>query len=171
MLKQYLETGKITGTHGLRGEMRVQPWCDSPEFLTGFKTLYLDPQGKEPLHVLSLRPHGNMVLLRAEGVESIEMAERYRGRVIYLARADVALGEDCYFVQDLLGCRVFDADSGAEYGEVTDVSKTGANDVWHITKQGTETLIPVIPDVVLRTDVEAGRIEIRPLKGMFSDAD
>lgn len=170
-MKQFLETGKIVGTHGLKGEMRVQPWSDTPGFLTSFNRLYLDPDGMESLKVSSCREHGNIVLLKAEGINDISSAEKYRNKVIYIDRRDVKLEKGSYFVQDLIGCDVFDADSGEKYGCVTDVSKTGANDVWHIDIRGREYLIPVIPDVVISTDVENGKITIRPLKGLFDDED
>ena len=71
-----------------------------------------------------------------------------------------------------IGCRAEDANSGKVYGTVTDVSQTGVNDVWHITDDnGTETLIPAIPDVVSSVDVENGIVLITPLKGLFSDED
>ena len=80
--------------------------------------------------------------------------------------------EGTYFVQDLLGLEVFDADTGTRYGEISDVTQTGANDVYHIRgENGKEVLIPAIADVVLETDVENGRMVIRPLKGLFDDED
>lgn len=169
MLKPFLETGKITGTHGVRGEMRVHPWCDTPEFLTRFKRLYLDEKGERYITVQRARVHANMVILKAEGVDDIPSAEKLRNKVIYIDRNDVQLDEGAAFVQDLIGCKVTDADSGVEYGVVCDVSETGANDVWHISTGSGEVLIPAIPDVVCDVDVNAGAITIRPLKGLFDD--
>lgn len=171
MPKDYLETGKVVGAHGVRGELRVQAWCDSPDFLTKFKRLYLSADGSGVLEILSARAHGNLVLVKARGVDTIEEAERLRGKTLYLRRGDVTLEEGRYFVQDLIGCRVLDADSEEPLGTVTEVSQTGANDVWHIAKDGKEYLIPAIPDVVLAVDTEAGTVVIRPLKGIFDDAD
>ena len=170
MKKQYIDTGEIVGTHGLRGEMRVQPWSDAPAFLTRFSTFYLDDKGRTSLKVRSARVHKNIVLLTAEGVGSIEAAERLRGKVLYFDRDEVELEEGRHFVQDLIGCEVFDADTGARYGELTDVMSTGANDVWQGTdEQGRDYLVPVIPHVVLSVDVEQGRVELRPLEGIFDE--
>ncbi len=171
MLKPFLETGKITGTHGVRGEMRVHPWCDSPEFLTKFKRLYLDDKGEKYIKVVRSRAHGNMVILKAEGIDDIPSAEQLRNKIVYINRKDVKLTDGANFVQDLIGCRVVDADNGAEYGTLSDVSETGANDVWHIMTANGEVLIPAIPDVVCEVDVESGVITIRPLKGLFDDAN
>lgn len=169
MKQRYLETGEITGTHGVKGEMRLYPWCDTPSCLSGVKRLYLDPEGTTWLEVVHARVHGNMVLLKAKGVDDIPAAERLRGKTVYLDREEVALDEDSYYIQDLIGCRVIDADTGVAYGVVSDVSKTGANDVWHIRQEAREVLIPAIPDVVIDVDVEAERVTIRPLKGLFDD--
>ena len=169
MVKQYLETGRIVGTHGVRGEMRVEPWSDSPESLCRLKALYLDG-GKRKLDIVSIRPHKSMVLLKVQGVDSMEAAQAMRGTVLFLNRDDVRLEEGRHFVQDLIGLKVVDADNGNQYGELTDVSRTGANDVYHLRScDGEETLIPAIPDVVLRIDLEQGVMEIRPLRGLFDE--
>ena len=173
MIKQFLEIGQIVSTHGIKGELRVQPWCDSPEFMKKFKTLYFDRDGKTAKKVLSCRPHGNIVILSLEDVDSVEKAQALRNRVLYMNRDDARLKNGQYFIQDLLDCTVVDADDGERvYGVISDVSQTGANDVWHITdKDGNEYLIPAIPPVVIDTDVESGIIQIRPLKGIFDDED
>ena len=170
MLKRFLETGQITSTHGVRGEVRVQPWCDSPEFLTRFSTLYLDADGTRTLMVQKARVHGNVAVLKIKGIDTIEQAQCYRGKTLYMERSDAVLPEGHYYVQDLIGCRVFDADTNVTYGCISDVSKTGANDVWHIQDEsGKEFLIPSIPDVVISVDVEQEKVMIRPLKGIFDD--
>lgn len=171
MLKQFLEVGQIVSTHGVKGEVRVNPWCDSPEFLKKFKTLYFDKNGEESVKVRS-RVHGNIVLMTIEGVSSVEEAAKLRNKVLYMNRDDANIGINSFFIQDLIDCRVLDADSGKEYGVLTDVSETGANDVWYITDENKkEYLIPAIPDVVISTDVVKGEILIRPLKGIFDDED
>lgn len=172
MIKDFLEIGKITGTHGIKGEMRVQPWCDTPEFMSSFKVLYLDKKGEKPMKV-KCRPNGHMVILKAEGVNTIEEASRYREKVLFMKRSDAQIPEGHYFIQELIDCKVIDADDESKtYGTLTDVSMTGANDVWHITDENEkEYLIPAIPPVVIDTDVVNGIIKIRPLKGIFDDED
>lgn len=171
MKQQYIETGKITGTHGIRGEMRVQPWCDFPEDLLEYETLYLDGQGKETLQVTLARVHKNMVILKAKGIDTIEQAAKYRDRVVYLNRDDLDLEEGSYLIADLMGCEVFHSQTNQSLGIISEVSATGANDVWHIKKEGKEYLIPAIPTVVDSVDIEEGRVIITPLKGIFEDED
>ncbi len=171
MKKKYLEVGKIVGTHGLKGEVRIEPWCDSPEFLARFRRLY-DKDGKE-IKVRSARAHKNITIVLLEGVSSIEEADLLRGRIVYINRDDVRLPEGVCFVQDLIGLDAEDADSGEFYGKVTDVIQTGANDVYQITKDGRDYLIPKIPDVVSQVDIDGGKILINTkiVGGLFDDED
>lgn len=169
MIKDYLEIGKITSTHGIKGEMRVQPWCDSPEYMKKFKTLYLDKKGEKPVTVSS-RPNGNMVIMKMQGVDTVEQASKFRDKILYMKRSDAHLPDGTWFIQELIDCTVVDADDDSKiYGIISDVSETGANDVWHIKQNDKEYLIPAIPSVVISTDVVKGIIKIRPLKGIFDD--
>ena len=173
MIKEFLEIGEIVGTHGIRGELRFNPWCDSPEFVSKFKTLYYDSNGSCAAQIKSARPHGNIVLLSIKDIDTVEKAQKMRGKILYMKRSDSKLPDGHYFIAELIGCTVYDADNPEKvYGMLTDVSATGANDVWHITDEaGKEYLIPSIPDVVIETDVAENRIVIRPLKGIFDDED
>ena len=170
MLLSYLEVGQIVGTHGIAGEMRVQPWCDSPDFLTKFKTLYTDKNGENAVKVKSSRVHKNIVLIKLPGITTIEQAERMRGKVLYISRKDADIADGEWFIQELIGCTVFDADTGKDYGILSDVSKTGANDVWHIKKDGKEYLLPAINDIIANVDVANEKVEIHSIiKGIFDD--
>ncbi|WP_066453974.1 ribosome maturation factor RimM [Anaerotruncus rubiinfantis] len=169
MKKQFLECGKIVTTHGIKGEVRVQPWCDGPDFLTDFETLYFD-RGEKPFTVERARAHKNVVVLKIAGVDTVEDAVKLRSRTVYVNRDDVELAEGESFVQDLIGCVVTDIDTGAAYGEIYDVMQTGANDVYCLKdEKGTERLVPAIPSVVLERDLDAGIVKIRPLEGLFDD--
>lgn len=171
MIKKYLETGKIVGTHGIRGMVRVQPWSDSGEFLTEFKRFFLSPDGDNELNAQKIQPHGGVVLVAFKGVETVEQAESLRGKLLYISRDDITLPEGRYFIEELIGCGVFDADSGENYGEISEVSQTGANDVWHIKSGEKEYLLPAIDEVIVSVDPENERLEIRPMKGIFDDED
>jgi 16S rRNA processing protein RimM len=170
--KQFLEIGKITNVHGLQGEVKVIPWCDSAAFLCSFDTLYLEG-GARPVQVLRAREQQNMVIMALEGCRTREQAEAMRGQVLYMNRDEVELEEGCYFVQDLVGLRVVDADNGRVYGCIREVMQTGANDVYAVydSEKKKEYLIPAIPQVVLETDLAAGVMTIRPLEGLFDNAD
>ena len=170
MLKQYLEAGKIVGSRGLRGELRVEPWCDSAEFLCRFRKLYWKA-GEEEVRVKTARVHKNMALLTLEGIETVEQADLLRGRILYLDRHDCRLEPGRCFIQDMLGLTVLDADNQAVcYGKLTVVYQTGANDVYEVTgEDGKQYLIPAIPDVIIGKEIERGRLLIRPLEGLFDE--
>ena len=171
MKNPFLEAGRVVGTHGVRGELRVEPWCDSARFLTGFSEFYWDG-GKEKVKVVSSRPHKNLLLLKLEGIDTVEQGDALRGRVLFLNRKDVKLPEGRFFVQDLIGLSAVDADDGCVYGKVTDVFPTGSNDVYQVTDEdGKNYLVPAIRDVVVRVVVDAGVMELRPMRGIFDDAD
>lgn len=166
-MKQYIETGKIVTTQGLKGEARVEPWCDDPAFLTTLDSLHVGKPGNE-VQAEYARVQKNMVILKLRGVDTIEQAAALRGSVLYVHRDKIPLEEGQYLIQDILGLEVFDAQSGERYGVVSNVTSTGANDVYHIAfADGSVKLIPVIPQVVRRVDIAGGRIEITPLEGLF----
>ena len=170
MKKQFLDSGKIVGTHGIKGEVRIDPWCDSPAFLAAFKKLYLDERGETFIKVKS-RPHKNVTLCKIEGVDTVEAAERLRGKIVYIDRDDIRLDEGVHFVQDLIGLEVRDFDTNEVLGTLTDVLRTGANDVYEITRDGKKYLAPVIDEVVREINVDGGYVLLSPMKGIFDDAD
>ena len=165
---KFLEAGQIVGTHGVRGEVRVQPWCDSPQQFATFKKLYWDKEGKQPVK-LRARPHKNVALALLEGVDTVEKAQVLRGKMLYVDRKDLKLPKDHYLVQDLIGLTVVDADTCATYGTLTDVSQTGANAVYHMATEKGEVLIPAIPDVVIEIDFKKDILRLRPMKGLLDD--
>lgn len=122
-MKEFLECGKIVSTHGVRGEVKAEVWMDSPEEMTALKTLYLDG-GKTPLTVKGARVHKNMVLLTLAGVETPEAGSALRQKVLFARREVIPLEKGQYFLQDLLGCEVKDADTGKEYGKLCDITET-----------------------------------------------
>ena len=169
MFQNFLQAGKIVGTHGVRGEIRVQPWCDSPSFLTQFKKIYTDKDGLAFLNIKQSRAHKNICLLKVDGIDTIDQAEALRGKVLYIDRNDCKLPKGSYFIEDIIGCTVLDSETNEEYGKISDVSQTGANDIWHISRNNKEYLIPNVPTFVSRVDINEGVVYITPLEGTFDD--
>ncbi len=170
MRKEFLEVGKIVGTHGVRGMVRIQVWADSVDFLCGVKKLYLKG-GESALKIEKIQPHGNVAIAKLCGVDSIEDAEKLRNRILFIKRDNAELADGRYFVSEIIGAEVFDADTDALLGTLSDVTQTGANDVWHIQNGENEYLVPAIEDVLVSVDIDSDIIKIRPLKGIFSDED
>ena len=122
MLKQYLEAGRIVATHGIRGEVRMEAWCDSAEFIRPLRRFYR--ADGSVMEVESSRVHKGMLLVKFKGVDTATQGDLLRGVVLSLDRNDVSLPQGRYFVQDLLGASVQDADSGRVYGKTCTVCGT-----------------------------------------------
>ncbi len=166
MKKEYLEAGKIVNTHGIRGEVKIMPYTDVPELLCEFERLFIG-KDKNEIIIERSRVAKNMVIAKLEGVDTPEQAEKLRNKILYMHRDDLELDEDTYFIQDLIGIEVKDADTGFVYGKITDVMQTGANDVYVIEGNGREYLVPAIADVVISTDIDENSMTIRALEGLF----
>ena len=165
MKNRFLEAGQIVNTHGIRGEVKIVPWCDSPEFLLQFDTLYLDGR---PVNVLEARVHKGNVLARLEGVEDVNAAMVLKGRTVFIDRTGVELPEGRHFIADLIGLNVVDADSGEALGVVADVLTPPAHEVY-VVKGEHEYLIPAVDEFVIETNVEGGYIKVRLIEGMRTD--
>ncbi|MGN1119808.1 MAG: ribosome maturation factor RimM [Oscillospiraceae bacterium] len=169
-MKRFIETGKIVATQGIRGEVRVQYYSDEPEVLCDFDVLYLDA-GKKALSITRAHPHKNVVVMKIEGIDTIEQAQPLIGKTLYIDREDTELDEGVYFVQDIIGLTVKDADTGKVYGKITDVYQNGAADVYSMKQpDGSELMFPCIDEVVLSIDTQGGEMVIRPLPGLFEGA-
>ena len=166
MKKEFLEAGKIVNTHGIRGEVKIMPYTDTPELLAEFDRLFMG-RNKDEVTIVRSRVFKNMVIAKIEGVDTPEDAEKLRNKLLYMHRDDLELGEDTYFIQDLIGMEVRDADSDELYGVIDDVMQTGANDVYVVKSGDKELLVPAIADVVISTDIDGNVMTIRPLDGLF----
>lgn len=165
MLQQFLEVGKVTNTHGVMGEVRVQPWADSPEFLCQFKTLYVD-QAHWPIKVERARVHKNMVILKLEGVIDVPSALAMRNAVLYIDRADVKLPEGSFFLADIYGLEVRDAETGNILGKVEDVLTLPANNVYVVKGGERELMIPAVPQFIEETNIEEGYLRVKLMEGL-----
>jgi len=159
--KQYLEAGRIVNTHGVRGEVRIEPWADDAAFLTRFKRFYMDGA---PIRVRSARVHKNMVIAALEGVEDVNAAMALKGRVIFIDRKDVKLPKGKVFLQDILGAKVV-TEQGEELGVLEDVMDAPAASVL-VVKGEREILIPDVPAFVLGKDADEGVVTVRLIEGM-----
>lgn len=166
MRKDFLEAGKVVGTHGVKGDVRFQPWSDDSSFLNNIKTVYLTD--KTPLSIVSAKPHGNIIIVSFKDVNSIEEAEKLRNKIVLVKRDDLKIPEGRYFIDEIISSNVYNKNDEL-LGVLTDVSKTGANDVWHITRNDKEYLVPAIESVVISVDIDSERIVIDPMEGIFDE--
>ncbi len=160
--KEFLETGRIVNTHGVRGEVKIQPWADSPEFLQRFKTLYIDGA---PVGVRSAHVHKGNIIAALEGVESVNDAMRLKGKTIFIDRNDAVLPTGGYFIQDIIGAAVVDED-GKAVGTLKEVLNLPGSDVYVVAGPEREILIPAVPAFVLKVDPEADVITVHMMEGL-----
>ena len=162
-----LQTGKIVSTHGTRGEVKILPWADSPEFLLGFEQLYIDG---EPYRVAHARVHGTCVLCQFSGIDDINAAMALRNKVVSIDRAEASLPDGAVFVADLIGLRVLC--DGRELGTIAEVLQPPANDVYVVRGEGgREYMIPAVREFVEEVNVPAGFVRVRLIEGMATNAD
>ena len=170
-MQNYLPACKIVSTHGVRGEMKALPLCDGAAFLAKFKRLFTSADGAVETRVLGVRAQGNVILLRLDGVTDMDAARAQVGRTYYLAKADAKLPRGRYFIDDLLGCDVVDADTDRVYGQLTNVDRPAAQDIYTVTDgAGEEHMLPAVPEFVKKIDIDARKIFVTPIEGMFTDA-
>ena len=168
-MEDMLRIGVVTSPHGVKGELKVYPTTDDPDRFKQIKSLVVETaSGSFPMDVEGVKYFKNMVILKLSGIHSMNEAELYRNADLLILRSQSApLGENEYFIGDLLQMDVFLQD-GTRYGTLTDVLKTsGANDVYEITRlDGKTVLIPMIREVVKAVDVSGRRMTIDLLPGL-----
>ena len=159
--QRFIEAGKIVNTHGVRGEVTIQVWLDSPEFMKSFKTLYID---EKPVKMLSARPYKDMLIASLEGIGDVNAAMCLKNKTVCIDRKDARLPKGSYFLQDIIGAAVVD-EAGNEVGRLADIMETPASAIY-VVKGESEHLIPAVPEFVLSTDVKNGLITVHLIEGM-----
>ena len=170
MKQPYLECGKITNTHGVRGALKVESYCDTPKVLASLPQLFLKKNGIYEAHkVTKASVGGDKVILQFADVLTLDDAILFKGKTLYACREDLPLDEGAYFIADLYGLPVIDADTGRTYGEILSVDDMPSSEMYTIlTPQGKQVLFPAIPEFVVRVDVDTG-VYIRPIPGFFEE--
>ena len=159
--QSFVDAGKIVNTHGVRGEVRIEVWLDSPSLLKRCGRVFL---GGEEKKLLSAREHKGFLIAQLEGVADVNAAQALKNRVVQIARADARLPRGAFFLQDIIGASVVD-ESGAEVGTLAEVLELPTQRVY-VVRGETEHLIPAVPAFILNTDAEAGVITVRLIEGM-----
>lgn len=167
MRAAYLECGKIINTHGIDGAVKLESWCDSPDILADLERVFIK-EGNiyKQYDVLRASVFKQFVIAKLDGVKDIDAAQALVGTVIYAAREDFELGEGDYFIADLIGLDIIDADSGKVLGKLREVINRGASDIYVIDTPDGERMMPAVEEFVDRVVLDSG-IYVRPIEGMF----
>ena len=161
MRLEFLEAGEIVTTHGVRGEMKVLPWSDGPDFLLDFDRVCID--GKE-YKVESCRIQKTCNLLKLRGIDTVEDAQSLRGKTVNIYRCDAPA--ELIFAAELIGMRVIC--EGAEIGTITDVLDYPGNKVY-VVEGDHSYMIPAVKEFVLSTDMDANEMQVKLIEGMRTD--
>ena len=168
-MEQFLKVGVITSVHGIRGEVKVFPTTDDPRRFKKCKEVWIDPdQGKRALEIEHVKFFKQFAIIKFKGFGNPDEIMPYKGKELYVTRENaVPLGENEYYIADLIGIQVFD-EEGTLLGSLEDVIETGANDVYSVrTEDGREILIPAIRECILEVDIESRRMRVHIMDGLL----
>lgn len=160
-MKEYLEAGRIVNTHGIKGEVKIQSWANSPEFLLGFSHIYIDGR---PVKILSSRVHKSFLIAKLESADHINAAIKLKNKVIFIKRSDAKLESGEFFLQDIIGLPVITED-GTALGILKDVLSMPAQRIF-VVQGDREHLIPDVPEFILEKNLEEGFIKAALIEGM-----
>jgi 16S rRNA processing protein RimM len=164
-----LRIGKIAGTHGIRGHLRVQTFSEEYEALMALESVMLKgPDGRmDSFELASARPHGKKAVIALKGYDNINQVLHLVGREIFADREQFpVLPDGEYYWCDIIGIKVY-LDTGEFLGEITDIIPTGSNDVYVVQAEGKEVLVPAIESVVVSIDPEKGLMRVSLLEGLL----
>ena len=158
---RYIEAGRICNAHGVTGEVKIEVWLDSPQFMKKCGRIFIE--GRE-FKISSAKTHKGFLIARLEGIDDVNAAMSLKARTAYILRSDAKLPQGGYFIQDIIGARVQD-EQGREIGRLTEVLERPASNIY-VVQGEEEHLIPAVPEFIMSTDYEAGIITVRLIEGM-----
>ncbi len=162
MKKKYLETGRIINTRGVHGELKVEPWADSPSSLLQFGSFYIDSVEHK---VVSSKVYKDFVYIQFGDICTLDEAVKYKNKVIFIDRDDAKLPEGSWFIQDILGFSVVDNDSGDLIGTLDDVLDLPSGNIFMINGKS-EHLVPNVPEFIKKIDFDLETVYVHLIEGM-----
>jgi 16S rRNA processing protein RimM len=165
--KKYIECAKIINTHGCHGGIKLESWCNSPEDLASLKYVYLKSSSSyEKYKVIKASVFKQFVIMELEGVSDMDAALALKNKTLYAARSDFRLEDGEYFIADIVGVEVIDADSGEKYGKVSDIINRGASDIYVVETPNGERMIPAVDEFIVSVDINKG-VFVKPIPGLL----
>lgn len=161
-MKRFLEAGRLNSPRGLKGELKFECWCDSIEFLSGVKYLYLDPQGNRSIEVKAFRETVGTVIFK--GYEDRTSASSLTGRTVYFDREDIPLPEGVFYNDDLIGLTVTDELTGNVVGKLVRIEEGRASNIYYVEGEK-KYVIPAVKEFIVKADPQTGII-IRLIDGL-----
>ena len=168
-MQKYLECGAISNTHGINGAVKVFNQCDDPETLASLENVYIEQLGVyRKLTVTSASVYKDTVIFTFEGIDTIDKAAKLKGRTLFADREDYVLEEGEYFLADIIGLKVIDADSGKEYGVIENVNTNSAQLLYEVKTESGVRLLPAV-DAFIKNVVIGEAVYVTPVPGLLED--
>lgn len=170
-MEKYLLCAEAVGTHGVHGMIKLKNYTDSPKILAGLKTVYImDLSGNySPRKIIKASVQKQAVIASIEGIETLDDAIVFKGNKLYAARDDYNIDENSFFIADLIGLPVIDAESGKLYGTLQDVETQRVQDIYVVAEEnGNNFMIPAVGEFVRRIEIagENKGIYVKLIEGM-----
>lgn len=167
-MESLLEVGQIVNTYGIKGFVKVVPLVDDNNQFKNFKTIYIqEKKALKELHIEEVKFSKNLVLLKFKDIDTIEQAEELRNYYLQAKRSNIKLEKGAYFIVDLIGLEVY-TEEGEFLGILKEVLQPGANDVYVVeNEKKQQILLPVIPDVIKKVDIEGNKVIVKLLEGLI----
>ena len=164
---KYIECGKIINTHGCHGGVKLESWCNTPEDLASLKKVFILENGDYAKYkVVKASVFKQYVLMDLGGVEDMDAAVLLKNKTVFASRKDFDLEDGEYFIADLIGVDVIDAETQVVYGKLTDIINRGASDIYVIKTQNGERMIPAVDEFIKKVDIKSG-IYVNTIPGLL----
>ena len=167
-MKKYLEAGKVRNTHGVKGAMKVEHWCDTPQIFASLPAVYTafgDIYKEHKIVSASIAGDGTLIV-RLEDANTFEEAAKLKNVVLYADREDLPTRPDRIYIADVIGMAVLDAATGEKYGTVSDITTTGVQELYVISTPNGEKLMPAVNAFIDRVVFGEG-VYIKPIPGLL----
>ena len=163
----YIECAKIINTHGCHGGVKMESWCNTPQELAKLKKVYIKfGNDYKKYKIQKASVYKQFVMAMLSDIDTMDKALELKDKILYAERDDFDLEDGEYFIADLIGMDVIDADNGIVYGKISDVINRGASDIYVVRTSSDERLIPAVPEFIDRVDINKG-VFVRPIDGIF----
>ena len=164
---RYIECGKIVNTHGCRGGLKAESWCNSEEDLAALKKLYIKNGEVYTEHkVTKASVFKQFVILEFADLNDMDAAMLLKNKILYAAKEDFQLEDGEFFLADMIGLDVIDVDTNLVYGKLCEIINRGASDIYVVKTEQGERMIPAVDEFIISIDLEEG-IFVRPIEGML----
>lgn len=167
MDKIYIECGKIINTHGCKGGLKVEPWCNSSKDFSALKKLFIQKKNNFiEFNVVRSSIFKQFIVLDLKEITDVDAALNLKNEILYAKREDFDLDENEFFLADLIGIDVIDADNGKVYGKIKDIINRGASDIYVVETENGERMIPAVKEFIISIDINTG-VFVRVIDGLL----